>query len=76
MYEQIKNIVIDTNYTDILENGWFPNVNENFSNNNRNNWENKGKKKWFFDSFIESLIPQKNNNNKTTQVSEQASWNI
>ena len=57
MYEQIKNIVIDTNYTNILENGWFPNI--NFPNNNANSTNNWEKKKWFFDSFIENLIPKK-----------------
>lgn len=74
MYEQIKNIVIDTNYTNILENGWFPNVNfPNNNTNNTNNWENKGKKKWLFDSIIENLVPKKNNSTNTEN--KQPSWN-
>ena len=69
MYDQIKNIVIDTNYTNILENGWFPNV--NFPNNT-NNWENKEKKKWLFDSIIENLVPKKENSTNTDN--KQVNW--
>lgn len=55
MNENIKNIVVDTNYTQLIENWWFPNLNQDTQNKH----ETKGEKKWFFDSFIENLIPQK-----------------
>lgn len=77
MYEQIKNIVIDTNYTDIVENGWFPNINNNFSNkneSNKNNWKDNTKKKWFFDKIAENIISKKENTSETTQ-DNQETWN-
>ena len=70
MYEQIKNIVIDTNYTDIIESWWFPNI--NFSNANINNWE---KKKWLFDKFIDNLVPKKWNSTPTNTENTQPTWN-
>ncbi len=67
MNEKIKNIVVDTNYTDIVENGWFPVTSSIFINEVKNeSTENstpteakKQEKKWFFDSFVESLMPKK-----------------
>ena len=70
MYEQIKNIVIDTNYTNIIENGWFPNI--NFSNTNVNSWE---KKKWLFDKFIDNLVPKKWDSTTINTENTQATWN-
>ena len=76
MYEQIKNIVIDTNYTNTVENGWFPNINDNFSNkneSNKDNWKYNAKKKWFLDKIVENIIPQKETPNKTQE--NQEIWN-
>jgi len=75
MYKQIKNIVIDTNYTDILENGWFPNINERSPNSDKNNESNWKKKKWFFDSFIENLIPKKDNSPANNNETKPETWN-
>ena len=77
MNENIKNIVVDTNYTEFIENGWFPKTNQSIS---ADNWWNssdntvvqeqkKPEKKWFFDNLIEGLTSKKSNgwkNNSTT----------
>ncbi len=76
MYEQIKNIVIDTNYTDTIENGWFPKINDNFPNkneSNKDNWKDNAKKKWFLDKIVENIIPPKDTPNKTQE--NQEIWN-
>ena len=57
MNENIKNIVVDTNYTEFIENWWFPNLNQDISSKQ----DTKTEKKWFFDSFVENLIPKKDN---------------
>ena len=80
MNEKIKNIVIDTNYTDIIKDGWFPNTNNNFSNSNmnnsnQNNWENKEKKKWFFDNLISNIIPKKEQHETTNTETNSDTWN-
>ena len=79
MNEKIKNIVVDTNYTNIIKDGWFPNINNNFSNSDINNtssniWENKEKKKWFFNDLISNIIPKKEEQKAPNKQSELKSW--
>ena len=61
MDEKIKNIVVDTNYSQFVENGWFPVVKingEEWVINNEGSAK-KSEKKWFFGSFIKNLVPKK-----------------
>lgn len=62
MDEKIKNIVVDTNYSEFIENWWFPqlNLNAGWLIENDKKWWNKSENKWFFDNFIENLFPKKN----------------
>ena len=82
MNENIKNIVVDTNYTEFIENWWFPKTNQI---NSDNNWWNindntvvqeqkEPKKKGFFDSFVENLTPKKWDNT-TTKTEEKVEEN-
>ena len=78
MNEKIKNIVVDTNYSNLVENGWYPVVeinDEKWIINNESEAK-KSEKKWFFDSFIENLIPNKNHKKWTTNSEEWISKNV
>ena len=65
MEEQIKDIVFDTNYSDSIPGGWWPNVDFSQIQNNT-----KQEKKWFIDKLIESIFPQ----TKKVEQKDSSKW--
>lgn len=82
MDEKLKNIVLDTNYSNQVNNWWYPIVNDNIfaksnewkdnkkTENNENkikNTTNSDKKEWLLDKFIKKIIPETPKETKTNK---------